>query len=185
MRNHLQGVFLCYPQGPFCQWQYWWTQSYFLSSPCFTSSSTTWEQSSTGPCVPHSHPFPPTLLFAHCALPLCPPLCSSVTEVGSHSGPSLAVFLAWKALPQMAAGLTPFLQVSVQMFHQKVLTALAGVAQWTECRPANQKVAGSIPSQGPCLGCRPGPQLGVLEGQPHIDVSVPLSFLSPLSKINK
>ena len=25
---------------------------------------------------------------------------------------------------------------------------LAGVAQWTECEPENQKVAGSIPSQG-------------------------------------
>ena len=26
--------------------------------------------------------------------------------------------------------------------------ALAGMAQWTECLPANQKVAGSIPNQG-------------------------------------
>ena len=37
-------------------------------------------------------------------------------------------------------------------------TALAGVAQWIECQPMNQRVAGSIPSQGKCLGCRPGPQ---------------------------
>ena len=36
--------------------------------------------------------------------------------------------------------------------------ALAGVAQWTECWPANQSLAGSIPSEGTCLGCRPGPQ---------------------------
>ena len=36
--------------------------------------------------------------------------------------------------------------------------ALAGVAQWIEYQPANQMVAGSIPSQGTCLGCRPGPQ---------------------------
>ena len=36
--------------------------------------------------------------------------------------------------------------------------ALADVAQWIECQPANQRVAGSIPSQGTCLGCRPGPQ---------------------------
>ena len=36
-------------------------------------------------------------------------------------------------------------------------TALAGVAQWIECQPANQKVTGSVPSQGTCLGCRPGP----------------------------
>ena len=36
--------------------------------------------------------------------------------------------------------------------------ALAGVAQWIEHRPENQRVAGSIPSQGTGLGYRPGPQ---------------------------
>ena len=36
--------------------------------------------------------------------------------------------------------------------------ALAGVAQWIECQPVNQSVTGSIPSQGTCLGCGPGPQ---------------------------
>ena len=36
---------------------------------------------------------------------------------------------------------------------------LAGVAQWIEHWPANQSVTGSIPSQGTCLGCRPGPQV--------------------------
>ena len=36
--------------------------------------------------------------------------------------------------------------------------ALADVAQWTECWCANQMVAGSIPSQGTCLGFRPGSQ---------------------------
>ena len=41
--------------------------------------------------------------------------------------------------------------------------AWAGVAQWTECGLANQSVAGSIPSQGTCLGCRPGPRKGVRE----------------------
>ena len=35
--------------------------------------------------------------------------------------------------------------------------ALAGVAQWIEHSPANQKITGSIPSQGTCLGCRYGP----------------------------
>ena len=54
--------------------------------------------------------------------------------------------------------------------------ALAGVAQWTEHGPAKQRVIGSNPSQGPCLGCGPGPQLGAHERQPHIDVSLPLSF---------
>ena len=38
------------------------------------------------------------------------------------------------------------------------IVGLAGVAQWSEGWPANQRVASSIPSQGTCLGCRPGPQ---------------------------
>ena len=64
-------------------------------------------------------------------------------------------------------------------------SALAGVAQWIECEPANQRVAGSIPSQGTCLGCGPGPQQGALERQPHTDVSLTL-FLPPFPplKIN-
>ena len=41
---------------------------------------------------------------------------------------------------------------------------------------ANQRVTGSIPSQGTCLGCGPGPQWGPRERQPHIDVSLPLFF---------
>ena len=58
--------------------------------------------------------------------------------------------------------------------------------QWTECQPVNQRVTGSIPSQDTRLGCRPGPQLGACERQPHIDVSFPL-FLPPFPslKINK
>ena len=39
---------------------------------------------------------------------------------------------------------------------QKTVQALAGVAQWIKHQPANQRVAGSIPSQGVCLGCGPG-----------------------------
>ena len=35
---------------------------------------------------------------------------------------------------------------------------LAGVAQWIERRPADQRVIGLIPSQDTCLGCGPGPQ---------------------------
>ena len=65
--------------------------------------------------------------------------------------------------------------------------ALAGVAQWTKCWPANQRVASLIPSQGTCLGCGPGPQWGTCKRQPHIGVFLPL-FLPffPLSlKINK
>ena len=44
----------------------------------------------------------------------------------------------------------------------------------------NRRVAGSIPSQGTCLGCGPGPQEGTLERQPHTDVSLPL-FLPPFT----
>ena len=60
--------------------------------------------------------------------------------------------------------------------------ALAGVALWIEHRPMNQRVAGLIPSHGTYLGCGPDPQLGACEGQPHIGVSLPLPFPSPLSK---
>ena len=38
------------------------------------------------------------------------------------------------------------------------IRTLAGVTQWIEHRPANQRVACMIPSQGTCLGCGPGPQ---------------------------
>ena len=53
-------------------------------------------------------------------------------------------------------------------------SALAGVAHWIESCPATRKVMGSIPSQGLCFGCMPGPQLGMCERQPinvsHIDL---------------
>ena len=68
------------------------------------------------------------------------------------------------------------------ILHKDIHTALAGVAQWIECRPVNQRVTGSIPSQGTCLGCRPGPQLGVHERQPHTDVFPPL-FLPPFPSV--
>ena len=60
--------------------------------------------------------------------------------------------------------------------------AVAGVAQCIECLPVNQRVTALIPSQGTCLGCRPGPWLGACERQPHTDVSLPLCLPSPLSK---
>ena len=45
----------------------------------------------------------------------------------------------------------------------RLVLALAGVAQWTECWPVNPKVTGLIPGQGTCLGCRLGPHLGAWE----------------------
>ena len=56
--------------------------------------------------------------------------------------------------------------------------ALAGLVQGIECRPVNQRVTSSIPSQGTCLGCVPRLQSGAHKRQPHIDVSLPL-FLPP------
>ena len=61
-------------------------------------------------------------------------------------------------------------------------SALVGVVQWIECQPANQRVSGSIPSQGTCLGCGPGPQLGGMRGNHTLMF---LSLPAPLLKINK
>ena len=49
------------------------------------------------------------------------------------------------------------------------------MAQWIECWTEKQRVAGSILSQGTCLGCGLDPQWRALERQPHTDVSLPLS----------
>ena len=40
----------------------------------------------------------------------------------------------------------------------ETLLALAGVTQWIECWPVNQRVAGLISGPGTCLSCGPGPQ---------------------------
>ena len=58
------------------------------------------------------------------------------------------------------------------LYFMSINLALADVAQWIECQLANQKVVSSIPSQGTCLGCGPGPKLGVCERQP---IDVPLT----------
>ena len=46
------------------------------------------------------------------------------------------------------------------------------------CEP---KDWGLIPSQGTCMGAGQVPSTGAHETQPHIDVSLPLSFPCPLS----
>ena len=55
--------------------------------------------------------------------------------------------------PSLSLSLCSFLSKT-----NKTYVVLTGVAQWIECWPANLRVAGSIPSQGTCLGCGPGPQ---------------------------
>ena len=39
-----------------------------------------------------------------------------------------------------------------KIYFKKINGAPAGVPQWIECQPANQRVASSIPNQGTCLG---------------------------------
>ena len=72
-------------------------------------------------------------------------------------------------------------QVLPRTAQWKLPSALAEVAQWIESWPMNRKVASSVPSQGTCLGCGPGPQLEACERQP-IDISVPL-FLLPFPSL--
>ena len=45
------------------------------------------------------------------------------------------------------------------------------MAQWIECLLANQRVAGSMPSQGTRLGCGPAPQLGRARDNQSMDLS--------------
>ena len=70
----------------------------------------------------------------------------------------------------------------MEFIYKKLYIALAGMAQWIEHGPSNQRVTSSIPSQGTCLGCGPGPHLGAHKRQPHIGVSLPLFFL-PFSSL--
>ena len=44
------------------------------------------------------------------------------------------------------------------ILNEETFLALAGVAQWIECWPVNQRVIGLIPSQGTYLGCGPNAQ---------------------------
>ena len=61
------------------------------------------------------------------------------------------------AIPDyLVRGTDPF---SLRLSNKKMTkAALAGVAQWIERQPVNQRVTGLIPSQGTCLGYGPGPQ---------------------------
>ena len=65
---------------------------------------------------------------------------------------------------------------------EKKRKALAGMAQWIECWPANQRVIGSVPSQGTCLGCRPDqvPSKGRVRSNHTL---VFLSFLPPFPSV--
>ena len=60
---------------------------------------------------------------------------------------------------------------------------LAGMAQWIECQPANQRVTGSIPSLEHIPGFGPGPSGGHARGN-HTLMFLSLSFSFPSLKIN-
>ena len=74
-------------------------------------------------------------------------------------------------------------QDNLLTMHTVKRIALAGVAQWIDSRPANQKVASLIPSQGTCLGWGPGPQWGCVRGNHTLMfLSLPFSLPSSLSQ---
>ena len=78
------------------------------------------------------------------------------------------------------------LQPDIIRDSQKAKTALAGVAQWTECQPANQRFIGWILSQGTCLG--QVPSLGRSRGNhtimsPSLYSSLPLTLKITKNKI--
>ena len=79
----------------------------------------------------------------------------------------------WKEPPRSKA--------SKRIPGQKGKASLAGVVQWIECWPANQRVTCSIHSLGTCPGCGPGPRYGCSRGN-HTLMFLSLSFslLSPL-----
>ena len=54
------------------------------------------------------------------------------------------------ASPKWQAAVPASFEFWILAYFRKI--ALAGVAQWIECGPVNQKVARWIPSQGTCLG---------------------------------
>ena len=59
------------------------------------------------------------------------------------------------------------LEVLATAITEKEEIALAGVAQWIERQPTNQRVTGLIPSQGTCVGCGSGPGRSIGEATTH------------------
>ena len=83
-----------------------------------------------------------------------------VTPVGSLEEPCFprAPFMAFKCVRLCACITFTIKMKPASTTFLKMQVGPAGVAQWTEHQLANQRVTGSIPSQGTCLGCGPGPQ---------------------------
>ena len=99
--------------------------------------------------------------------------------------------LRWKGGTQDSEGLARhvwkercfkpiFTSVAFLKYFLKMKTfALAGVAQWIECWPVNQRATGLIPSQGTCLGCGPGPLSRAHVRSNHMLIFLSLSFSLP------
>ena len=64
---------------------------------------------------------------------------------------------------------------------KKNSSTLAGMAQWIECGPVDQRLPVGFPVQGTCLGYGPGSQLGEARGN-HTRFSPSVSLSLPLSK---
>ena len=79
------------------------------------------------------------------------------------------------AHPQYVVTRSSKINISYQYVGKGVL---AGVAQWIEYRLVNQRVTGSIASQGMCLGCGPVPSWGRVTGNDTL-MFLSLSFSLP------
>ena len=91
---------------------------------------------------------------------------------------NLLMYIIIKKLYMLSNQISSFYGFIVQL-KKFYYPALAGMAEWIEHQPANQKVTGSIPGQSTCLYCRPG-TAGGIQGSAslHTDVSLVL-FLPP------
>ena len=75
------------------------------------------------------------------------------------------------------------LWVAVKTETRKNRVVQAGVAQWIECQPANQRVAGSIPGRAHAWVVGQVPSKGLTRSNHTLMfLSVSFSLLSPLSK---
>ena len=114
------------------------------------------------------------------------------SQLGSNSCKNIHNFILstkhwviWSVLLKSAKLLHGFWAlINIFKVFKRKYVALAGVAQWIEHWPRNQKVTGSIPCQGTCLGWGPGPQLGVCKRQP-VEFSLPLFLPSSTLSKNK
>ena len=89
-----------------------------------------------------------------------------------HPHLALPFTLESQSFRELEAYLALTTAISFRIHHwgfRKPSTALAGVAQWTECWPVNQRVARSIPTQGTCLGSRQA-QIDVLSLSPFFSL---------------